>query len=156
MGSHDVDERLTPYRLLIADVYELAGASRDTSEHIAGQLGQTAARWHVMSVVSEGARTVPTIARRLGLTRQSVQRVVDDLAETGLVGLEDNPDHRRSRLVRLTDAGRDVVEELFRRSDATRAALLDRAAVSTTDLDEARRVIRSLLAAFDTSPDRAP
>lgn len=102
-----------------------------------------------MSVVSEDGLTVPTIARRLGLARQSVQRVVNDLAEAGLVTLEDNPDHRRSPLVSLTDAGRAVLEELFRRSDATRAALIDRAGVSATDLEEARRVIRSLLGAFD-------
>lgn len=133
----------------MADVYELAGASRDTSERIARELGQTAARWHVMSVVSEAALTVPAIARRLGLARQSVQRVVNDLAGAGLTTLEENPDHRRSPLVSLTDAGRQVLEELFRRSDATRAAQIDRAGVSITDLDEARQVIRSLLAVFD-------
>lgn len=143
-----MDARLSPYRLLMADVYALAGASRETSEQIARERGQTAARWHVMSVVSEEAFTVPAIARRLGLARQSVQRVVNDLAEAGLVTLEANPEHQRSPLVSLTDAGRDVLEELFRRSDAARTALLDRAGVSVTDLDEARGVIRSLLAAF--------
>ncbi len=144
-----LDTRLSPYRLLMADVYELAGASRDTSEQIAGELGQTAARWHVMSGVSQDALSVPAIARRLGLTRQSVQRVVNELVDAGLVTLEENPDHQRSPLVRLTSAGHDVLEELFRRSDATRAALLDRSGLSATELDQARQVVRSLLAAFD-------
>lgn len=145
----NVDERLSAYRLLVADVYELAGASRASSEQIAGELGQTAARWHVMSVVSEDARNVPAIARRLGLARQSVQRVVNDLVAAGLVRLEDNPDHRRSPLVLLTRDGRAMLEELFRRSEEARATLLDRAGVSATDMDVARRVVRSLLAAFD-------
>lgn len=144
-----VDARLPPYRRLIADVYELSGISRDTSEQIARELGQTAARWHVMSVVSDAALTVPAIARRLGLARQSVQRVVDDMAGAGLVAREPNPDHQRSPLVVLTADGRAVMDELFRRSTTDRAALLDRAGVSATELDEARRVIRALLAAFD-------
>ena len=40
--------------------------------------------------------TASQVARRMGLTRQSVQRVVDLLAAEGLISaLEKNPDHRR-------------------------------------------------------------
>src|SRR3712207_3495790 len=74
---------LDAYRLLIADVYELAGESRRTSEALAREVGQSAARWHVLSVVSDGPRTVGSASRRLGLARQSVQRVVDDLVAAG-------------------------------------------------------------------------
>src|ERR1700757_2310208 len=56
------------YRLLMADVYELAGLSRRTSEAIARELGQTVARWHVLSVLSAGPCTVPAAARRPLLT----------------------------------------------------------------------------------------
>jgi len=73
------------YRLLMADVYELAGLSRRTSEAIARELGQTVARWHVLSVLSAGPCTVPATARRLGLTRQGVQRVADDLLAARLL-----------------------------------------------------------------------
>lgn len=144
-----MDERLLAYRLLIADVFELAGASRSTSEQLASSLGQTAARWHVMSVASEEAMNVPAIARRLGLTRQSVQRVVNDLADAGLVSLEPNPDHERSPLVTLADEGRRVMGELFQRSEASRTALLNRSGLSADELHGARRVIRALLASFD-------
>ncbi|AYY13136.1 MarR family transcriptional regulator [Actinobacteria bacterium YIM 96077] len=144
-----MNERLEAYRLLIADVFELAGRSRETSEQIARSLGQTAARWHVMSVVSEDALNVPTIARRLGLTRQSVQRIVNDLTDAGLVSLQPNPDHERSSLVALTEQGKHVMEELFRQSEASRTALLDRTGLSPDDLHDARRVVRQLLAAFD-------
>jgi hypothetical protein len=60
------------------------------------------ARWHVLSVVSGDACTVPFMARRLGLARQSVQRVVDALADDHLVALQVNPDHARSPLYALT------------------------------------------------------
>jgi DNA-binding MarR family transcriptional regulator len=142
-----VTEDLTAYRLLIADVYELAGASRRTSEELARQVGQSAARWHVLSVVSDGPRTVAGAARRLGLARQSVQRVVDDLVSAGQAELRPNPDHARAPLVALTEAGVRSLEELVRRSDADRAALLARAGVDRADLDRAREVLRRVLAA---------
>lgn len=139
-----MSDRLHAYRLLIADVYELAGASRRSSDKIATQVGQTTARWHVMSVVSESAYTVPAIARRLGLTRQGVQRVVNDLVDAGQVSLEPNPDHARSPLVVLTEEGERHLDELFQRSEASRATLLDHAGVTARDLSEAQRVIKAL------------
>lgn len=146
-----MDERLRAYRLLIAEVFELAGASRATSERIAASSGQTAARWHVMSVVSEDALNVPGIARRLGQTRQSVQRVVNDLVDAGLVSLQPNPDHERSPLATLTEDGRHVLDELFQRSEASRTELLDRAGASAEELHEARQVLAGLLASFERS-----
>lgn len=136
------------YRLLIADVYELAGLSRQVSEDLARSVGQTAARWHVLSVVSDGPRTVPSAARRLGLAPQSVQRVVGDLVAAGLVEAVDNPDHVRSPLMRLTGAGRTVVDELFTRSTAARADALARAGVTVDELAGARDVLRRLVGAL--------
>ncbi|MFW6092276.1 MAG: MarR family winged helix-turn-helix transcriptional regulator [Actinomycetota bacterium] len=144
----DDDDRLVAYRLLIADVYELAGSSRRSSERLANLVGQTAARWHVMSVVSEQPFTVPAVARRLGLTRQGVQRVVHDLVDAGLARLEPNPDHARSPLVSLAPDGRRVLADLFARSEESRRELLDRAGVTADDLTEARRVIRAVAASF--------
>jgi DNA-binding MarR family transcriptional regulator len=136
---------LTRYRLLVADVYELAGESRRTSEELAREVGQTAARWHVLSVVSDGPRTVASAARRLGLARQSVQRVVDDLAAAGHVAPRDNPDHARAPLVAITPDGAAALAELVRRSDADRAAVLRRTGVTAGELDAARAVLRRLI-----------
>src|SRR5215470_14028883 len=101
MLSRDIEA----YRLLIADVYELAGLSRRLSDAEAAGCGATAAQWHVLSAVSEEPATVPAIAARLGLARQGVQRVVDDLLAEGRAASAANPAHRRSRLIGLTDAG---------------------------------------------------
>ena len=57
-------------------------------------------------MVEDASLTVAQIARTLGLARQSVQRVADALEQVGLVTYEDNPRHRRARLVTLTDEGR--------------------------------------------------
>ncbi len=41
----------------------------------------------------------------MGLTRQAVQRVVDEMCADGLVCLEPNPHHRRAMLVTMTERG---------------------------------------------------
>lgn len=143
-----VHEDIEAYRLLMADVYELAGISRQTSERLARGLGQTVARWHVMSVLSDGPRTVPSAARRLGLAPQSVQRVVSDLVATGHLEALPNPDHARSPLIAMTAAGREALACLFEHSDHDRAAVLARAGVDRRRLSEARETIRALVRAL--------
>ena len=144
---------LDAYRSLIADVYELAGASRATSDRLAATVGQTAARWHVMSVISDDPQTVPAIAQRLGQARQSVQRVVHDLADAGLVELRPNPIHERSPLVVLTRNGNATLDRIFAASEQNRSELLQRAGVSSARLHAAQRTIRTLLAAFGEIAD---
>lgn len=123
--------------MLIADVYELAGQSRRTSESLARAPGQTAARWHVLSVLSDAS------PRRRGgwAWRQSVQRVVEDLVDDGQLELRANPDHARAPLVALTSAGRGTLASVVQSSDNNRAALLERAHVTADELHTARTVL---------------
>ena len=137
--------RAESYRLLIADVYELAGRSRQSSEAMAAAHGQTVARWHVMSVLSGERQTVPAVARRLGLARQSVQRVVDDLVDAGLAERLANPDHQRSPKLGLTTAGRATLNRIVADSDEDRIRRLTRAGVTKAELDQARETLRKLL-----------
>jgi DNA-binding MarR family transcriptional regulator len=143
------DAAARSYRLLIAEVYELAGRSRATSEVIARRHGQTTARWHVLSVLTDRPATVPGIARRLGLARQSVQRVADDLIAAGCVQAVANPDHQRSPLLQLTALGRAQLQALTEDSAADRAARLAVAALTAGQLDRARHVVRALIGALD-------
>lgn len=62
----------------------------------------------VVLVAVTGARratTVPQIGRSLGHARQVVQRAADSLALRGLVAWQENPDHKRARLLVPTAAG---------------------------------------------------
>jgi DNA-binding MarR family transcriptional regulator len=104
------------------------------------------ARWHVMSVLADQSLTVASIARRLGLARQSVQRVADDLVADGMVERLDNPDHQRSQLHALTASGRDTLQQIVADSDTDRAQRLTQAGVTVAELDAARETIRKLLA----------
>jgi DNA-binding MarR family transcriptional regulator len=128
---------------LVADVYELAGRLRDQGERIAAGVGQTQARWQLMSVVSERPLTVPQAARRLGITRQGAHRTANHLVGADLANFVDNPDHRVSRLLELTPAGREVLSAITARAAAFDARL--EGAVRPRDLATMRHVIADLL-----------
>jgi DNA-binding MarR family transcriptional regulator len=97
---------------LVVRLFRLNGLLAAEGETLARPTGQTTARWQVLAMVEDGPLTVAQIARTLGLARQSVQRVADALEEVGLVTYEDNPRHRRARLVTLTDEGRVTLETI--------------------------------------------
>jgi DNA-binding MarR family transcriptional regulator len=88
-----------------------------------------------------GPRTVPQVARARSVTRQHVRALVDPLAREGLVEFADNPEHRRSRLVRLTAAGREWLAEVTARENA----LLSRLELDASD-EELRTAERTLMA----------
>lgn len=57
------------------------------------------------SLASQGAQTVPALARARPVARQHIQVLVNELAEWGLVETRSNPAHKRSPLVALTALG---------------------------------------------------
>lgn len=86
--------------------------------------------------------TVPQIARRMGLTRQSVHATVKRLVRDNLLVLTPNDDHRRSSLVGLTEAGRATYEAIDRRQ----AAWVNRLGrgMGRSDLETVSRVLDEL------------
>jgi DNA-binding MarR family transcriptional regulator len=137
--------------LLIADVYELAGRLRRSGDVLARELGQSQARWQVLSAISDGDHTIPHVADRLGITRQSVQRIADELAGSNLATFVPNPHHRRSPFLRPTARGRDVLQRLTERN-RERAGTLG-AHVSVRDLATTRRTVAALLAVLREEED---
>lgn len=90
-------------------VIRLSARLTAAGDALAKPAGQTSARWLVMAAVEDEPATVARIARLLGLTRQSVQRVADVLEREGLTSFADNPEHRRARLLELTREGRTAL-----------------------------------------------
>jgi DNA-binding MarR family transcriptional regulator len=129
---------------LVADVFELAGAFQQSSDALAQIAGQTGARWQVMWVADESRCTVPDIARRLGRSRQAVQRVADLLVAERLAEWHRNPGHRRSSLLNLTPAGQDSLRRIMRASDIWRSTLVD--GFTVAELESAREIIRRVAA----------
>ena len=59
-----------------------------------------------LQAVPDGRLTMSDLGNRVVLSRTRVSRVVDDLARSGLVARETNPDDKRSAFATITPAGR--------------------------------------------------
>lgn len=81
---------------------------RDAGERAAAAAGQTHARRMVLQSAGDGT-TVADIARALGLQRQGVQRIADELAADGLGRYRNNPRHKKSRLFAITPSGQSTL-----------------------------------------------
>ena len=73
------------------------------------------------------------IARTLGLTRQSVQRVADDAVKLGLATYRSNPKHSRASLLAPTKKGRAAVEAAQAAQAEWVAAVASRLSVEQAD-----------------------
>ncbi|WP_172386164.1 MarR family winged helix-turn-helix transcriptional regulator [Streptomyces sp. MNP-20] len=93
-------------------VFRLNGQFLAISEELARPAGLTAAWWQVLGAVLREPLPVAGIARAMGITRQSVQRVADLLVRDGLAEYAPNPAHRRAKLLRPTDEGRAAVAKI--------------------------------------------
>lgn len=101
---------------LAAEAVLLFHELKALNEKVHGADEATAARRGVMrSLMLEGPRTVPQLARSRQVSRQSVQQVVDQLKERGLARTEPNPNNKKSHRIAPTEAGRNWYEELMAR-----------------------------------------
>ncbi|MGO9173224.1 MAG: MarR family winged helix-turn-helix transcriptional regulator [Rhodomicrobium sp.] len=103
---------------LIIETFRLNGRLLAAGDELCTGLGLTSARWQVMGAIDEGPLPVAHIARNMGLTRQAVQRIADELAAEGFIQFTDNPHHRRAKLAGLSAKGRSALDAVTRRQVA--------------------------------------
>lgn len=129
---------------LVLAIFRANGAFLAAGDALVADLGLTSARWQVLGAVALEGRplTVAQAARRMGLSRQAVQRTANDLSEVGLVRFVDNPDHKRAKLIRLTERGEAVYAEADRRQVAWAHGLSE--GLSEEALARALDVVRRL------------
>lgn len=129
---------------LILTMFRVHGLLLSVGDLLTSEYGLTAARWQVLGAIAYAQRplTVPQIARRMGLTRQTVHTTVGHLLADGAVELVPNEDHQRSSLVRLTEAG----QAKFSAIDQKQTGWVNRlaAGLDHSDLDAAARVLAEL------------
>lgn len=105
MGAelYEVFRHIRPVQQLSARVVTAGLANRDVSMPV---------RAVIEHVHHAGPQTVPQIARALWITRQGVQRLVDESKALGYLEARPNPEHKRSHLIAITEAGRAVYDSL--------------------------------------------
>jgi DNA-binding MarR family transcriptional regulator len=116
LESDDLARRLTEVYDLVGPLYRraLRKVEQDAS---AGGLS-VGVRAVLDLLRKHGPMTVPQLGRAQALSRQFVQRMVNDAASQGLVAVTPNPAHRRSSLIRLTDAGSAAISAVTAREHA--------------------------------------
>jgi len=131
-----IDETTALFHLLHAVAAQLHGG---------GEL--TAGRRGVLRGLDRfGPQTVPQMARARPVSRQYIQSLVNDLEAEGLVETLENPAHRRSRLVCLTQRGAGALAEMYRR-EADLFATLE-LSIADDEMRHAASVLRSVRTAL--------
>lgn len=99
---------------LILETFRITGEAIEWERKITKQSGITRARWHVLRTLASAEKplTVAQTARRMGISRQGVQRVVNELVEAQLLKTAYNPDHKRSSLLHMTPQGQALHQEI--------------------------------------------
>ena len=129
---------------LILEVFRVNGDLLAVGNRLTRSFGQSSARWQILGALRNHPHTVAGIARDMGLARQSVQRTADLLASDGLVEYADNPAHRRSKLVRLTPFGTEILALISGRQVAWTNQLAEAMPVGEKELRAALEVLRHL------------
>ncbi|WP_406007819.1 MarR family winged helix-turn-helix transcriptional regulator [Streptomyces sp. NBC_00637] len=109
----ELGHRLTEVFDLVGPLYRRALRKVEQGEVVEG------ASVGVRSVLDllrrKGDLTVPQLSRIQALSRQFVQRMVNDAAAHGWVETLPNPAHQRSSLIRLTEEGRSLITTVLGR-----------------------------------------
>jgi DNA-binding MarR family transcriptional regulator len=132
-------------------VFRLNGQFLGLAEELSRPVGLTAAWWQVLGAVLHQPLSVAGIARAMGITRQSVQRIADLLVDKGLAEYRPNPAHRRAKLLQVTDEGLAAV----RRIDPAHAAFADRIAAEL-GVEQFRRTLDHLARLSEALDSIAP
>lgn len=129
---------------LILETFSLNGALLSAGDRLVQDIGLTSARWQVLGAIALEDRplTVAQIGRRMGLTRQAVQRLVNELEASGVLAFKENPDHKRARLVALTKQGERAFSRADQRQIDWSIGLAE--GISQRDIGTALTVLRSI------------
>ncbi len=102
----------------------------------------------VLNLLREhGAMTVPQMGRAQALSRQFVQRMINDAAARHLVEVCPNPAHKRSSLIRLTEEGRAAITAVIDREREVLRSLGGE--LTDAEIDACVRVLSRLLRLLD-------
>lgn len=136
---------------LVIEVFRMNGDLLAAGDALVGDLGLTSARWQVLGAIALSPVPLPVahIARNMGLTRQAVQRLVDDMRADGLLRLDPNPHHRRAMLVVATERGEAAYRAAIARQERWADALT--AGLSAEEFEAASTLLRAMQRRIDTT-----
>ncbi|MFF4622222.1 MarR family winged helix-turn-helix transcriptional regulator [Nonomuraea jabiensis] len=133
---------LTGSRLLVAVAARSLGAVEDRV---------TLPQFRMLVVLAgHGETKLVTMAELLGVNSSTAMRMADRLVSAGLIVREVNPHNRRESLMRLTDEGRRIVDQVTARRREEIGTIVARMSV------EQRQALISAMNAFNEAGGESP
>jgi DNA-binding MarR family transcriptional regulator len=134
---------------LIIETFRLNGRLLAAGDALVAEVGLTSARWQVLGAIALSPVPLPVahLARNMGLARQSVQRVVNEMERDGLVRFGANPHHQRAKLVLLTARGEAAYDAAMQRQGPWAKSL--KGALSVKQIEATTDVLRAIRRRLD-------
>jgi DNA-binding MarR family transcriptional regulator len=129
---------------LIVEVFRLNGRLLAAGDGLVTDIGLTSARWQVLGAIMLSPVPLPVahLAHNMGLARQSVQRLVSEMQQDGLVRFVPNPHHQRAKLVLLTEQGAAACEMAMARQQPWADELAH--GLTAKEIEAATSILRKL------------
>ncbi|MCU7809267.1 MAG: MarR family transcriptional regulator [Candidatus Thiodiazotropha sp. (ex Semelilucina semeliformis)] len=135
---------------IVLDIFKLSGLLVAEGDVLTKDVGLSSARWKVLGALahSDGSMTVPQIAYSMGQSRQSVQRLTDAMEGSGILAYQDNPHHKKAKLVALTEKGKEIFELLEQKQIPWANLAAD--GLTASDMEIALSVLKKMIQRFET------
>ncbi len=139
---------------LVLETFRLNGRLLAAGDALVAGIGLTSARWQVLGAVALSPVPMPVahIARNMGLTRQAVRRLVNEMEGRGLVSFGPNPHHQRAKLVLLTPRGKAAYDAAMERQGPWASRLAD--GLDAKRIEAATAILRSIRRRLEDRPEK--
>ncbi|MGW4867742.1 MarR family winged helix-turn-helix transcriptional regulator [Streptomyces chartreusis] len=145
LSPDDLGHRVSEVFDLIGALYRRGLRKLEQGEEVEGV--SVGVRSVLVLLHRYGPMTVPQMGRLMTLTRQFVQRMVNDALARGWAETTPNPAHQRSSLIRITDEGESVITAILAREHALNRQVGGE--LTEAELQACVRVLKEMLKTFD-------
>jgi DNA-binding MarR family transcriptional regulator len=130
---------------MISEIFRLNAQFVSAQNRLTQDIGLGSSRWRVLEAMSRASsfQHVAGLARIMQLTRQNVQKIINELEAEGYVAFASNPRNRQAKLVVLTAKGLRSYQTACRRLVPWANRLAD--GLSTSDIAEGTNIVRLLI-----------
>lgn len=130
---------------LVLTIFELNHAIILSGDALVKDLNLSSATWKVLGAVnmSPNHLTVPQVAEKMGLSRQAVQRLANQLVAKDLLMWMENPKKKRSSFLAITLKGVELMKIVSKRQRAWAKNLSED--LEALDLEHATALLKKMM-----------
>lgn len=111
MKSSNLEKHIGYWLRFVSDQVSLAFANELASYDM------SVAEWVVLNLLEEQVQTPAVIAKRIGLTRGAISKVLDKLVQKQLIHRVESSDDRRYQQISLSKKGKEILPSLMAVAD---------------------------------------